>query len=157
MVAGPSPSPASPGGGEQIRQALEDRGIDVGYMVTTATRQASRRQTSGLLRRVRHRVIVVYLEGGGTRKLPRRLQAAAPTASDHRTETRRVRGRPCAAMAHTGALAGSIETSTRFPPRRRDPRARLDELIEDHRMLRACEAAEGHRLAAVTLSGGKSG
>jgi acyl-CoA synthetase (NDP forming) len=61
-------------------------------------------------------------------------------------------------MAHTGALAGSIETFDAISMREGVIRVRgLDELIETTECFVHAELPKGGRLAAVTLSGGKRG
>jgi acetate---CoA ligase (ADP-forming) len=67
-------------------------------------------------------------------------------------------GGRAAAMAHTGALAGSIETFDAISTREGVIRARgLDELIETTECFVHADSPKGNRLAAVTLSGGKRG
>jgi acyl-CoA synthetase (NDP forming) len=67
-------------------------------------------------------------------------------------------GGRAAAMAHTGALAGSIETFDAISSRQGVIRARgLDELIETTECVVHADLPKGARLAAVTLSGGKRG
>src|SRR6202000_924746 len=61
-------------------------------------------------------------------------------------------------MAHTGALAGSIETFDAISAREGVIRVRgLDELIETTECFVHAAVPKGSRLAAVTLSGGKRG
>ena len=61
-------------------------------------------------------------------------------------------------MAHTGALAGSIETFDAISTREGVIRVRgLDELIETTECFVHADPPKGDRLAAVTLSGGKRG
>jgi acetyltransferase len=61
-------------------------------------------------------------------------------------------------MAHTGALAGSIETFDAISSREGVIRARgMDELIETTECFVHAEPPKGARLAAVSLSGGKRG
>jgi acetate---CoA ligase (ADP-forming) len=61
-------------------------------------------------------------------------------------------------MAHTGALAGSIETFDAIATREGVIRVRgLDELIETTECFVHADPPKGNRLAAVTLSGGKRG
>ncbi len=61
-------------------------------------------------------------------------------------------------MAHTGALAGSIETFDAISTREGVIRVRgLDELIETTECFVHADPPKGNRLAAVTLSGGKRG
>src|SRR5207248_11162053 len=63
-----------------------------------------------------------------------------------------------AAMAHTGALAGSIETFDAISTREGVIRVRgLDELIETTECFVHADPPKGDRLAGVTLSGGKRG
>jgi acyl-CoA synthetase (NDP forming) len=67
-------------------------------------------------------------------------------------------GGRAAAMAHTGALAGSIETFDAISTREGVIRVRgLDELIETTECFVHADTPRGNRLAAVTLSGGKRG
>jgi acyl-CoA synthetase (NDP forming) len=67
-------------------------------------------------------------------------------------------GGRAAAMAHTGALAGSIETFDAISTREGVIRVRgLDELIETTECFVHADPPKGNRLAAVTLSGGKRG
>jgi len=67
-------------------------------------------------------------------------------------------GGRAAAMAHTGALAGSIETFDAISTREGVIRVRgLDELIETTECFVHADPPKGDRLAAVTLSGGKRG
>src|SRR5258705_8801184 len=61
-------------------------------------------------------------------------------------------------MAHTGALAGSIETFGAISTREGVIRVRgLDELIETTECFVHADPPKGNRLAAVSLSGGKRG
>ena len=67
-------------------------------------------------------------------------------------------GGRAAAMAHTGALAGSIETFDAISTREGVIRVRgLDELVETTECFVHAETPKGDRLAAVSLSGGKRG
>ena len=67
-------------------------------------------------------------------------------------------GGRAAAMAHTGALAGSIETFDAISTREGVIRVRgLDELIETTECFVHADTPKGNRLAAVSLSGGKRG
>jgi acetate---CoA ligase (ADP-forming) len=67
-------------------------------------------------------------------------------------------GGRAAAMAHTGALAGSIETFDAIATREGVIRVGgLDELIETTECFVHAAVPRGDRLAAVTLSGGKRG
>jgi acyl-CoA synthetase (NDP forming) len=67
-------------------------------------------------------------------------------------------GGRAAAMAHTGALAGSIETFDAISTREGVIRVRgLDELIETTECFVHAAPPKAARLAAVTLSGGKRG
>src|SRR3954447_10856991 len=145
-----------------IRQTLEDRGVGVGYMVTTGNEAGL--ETPDLMTYFAAdpsiRVIVVYLEGVRNTKV---FRAACKTA--------RAAGKPvialklgtseggrAAAMAHTGALAGSIETFDAISAREGVIRAHgLDELIETTECFVHASSPGGNRLAAVTLSGGKRG
>ena len=67
-------------------------------------------------------------------------------------------GGRAAAMAHTGALAGSIETFDAISTREGVIRVRgLDELIETTECFVHADTPKGNRLAGVSLSGGKRG
>jgi len=67
-------------------------------------------------------------------------------------------GGRAAAMAHTGALAGSIETFDAISAREGVIRVRgLDELIETTECFVHADLPKAARLAAVSLSGGKRG
>ena len=67
-------------------------------------------------------------------------------------------GGRAAAMAHTGALAGSIETFDAISTREGVIRVRgLDELIETTECFVHADPPKNNRLAAVSLSGGKRG
>ncbi len=131
-----------------IRQALEDRGVGVGYMVTTGNEAGL--ETPDLMTYFAAdpsiRVIVVYLEGVRNTKAFREACKAARAAGKPVIALKlgASEGGRAAAMAHTGALAGSIETfdaiSTREGVIRAPRHGRID---RDHRMLRPCRAAEG--------------
>src|SRR6266404_4359100 len=127
-----------------IRQTLEDRGVGVGYMVTTGNEAGL--ETPDLMSYFAAdpsiRVIVVYLEGVRNTKGFREA----------------CEGGRAAAMAHTGALAGSIETFDAISTREGVIRVRgLDELIETTECFVHADPPKSNRLAAVTLSGGKRG
>src|SRR5664280_456573 len=127
-----------------IRQALEDRGVGVGYMVTTGNEAGL--ETPDLMAYFAAdpsvRVIVVYLEGVRN-TLGFRMACKAARA---------------AGMAHTGALAGAIETFDAISTREGVIRVSgLDELIETTECFVHADPPKGDRLAAVTLSGGKRG
>jgi acyl-CoA synthetase (NDP forming) len=145
-----------------IRQALEDRGVGVGYMVTTGNEAGL--ETPDLMRYFAAdpsiRVIVVYLEGVRNTKAFREACKAARTAGKPVIALKlgASEGGRAAAMAHTGALAGSIETFDAISTREGVIRARgLDELIETTECFVHADPPKGARLAAVTLSGGKRG
>jgi acyl-CoA synthetase (NDP forming) len=145
-----------------IRQALEDRGVGVGYMVTTGNEAGL--ETPDLMRYFAAdpsiRVIVVYLEGVRNTKAFREACKAARAAGKPVIALKlgASEGGRAAAMAHTGALAGSIETFDAISTREGVIRARgLDELIETTECFVHAAAPKGARLAAVTLSGGKRG
>jgi acetyltransferase len=145
-----------------IRQTLEDRGIGVGYMVTTGNEAGL--ETPDLMRYFAAdpsiRVIVVYLEGVRNTKAFRDACKAARAASKPVIALKlgASEGGRAAAMAHTGALAGSIETFDAIATREGVIRARgLDELIETTECFVHAALPRGDRLAAVTLSGGKRG
>jgi acyl-CoA synthetase (NDP forming) len=145
-----------------IRQALEDRGVGVGYMVTTGNEAGL--ETPDLIAYFAAdpsiRVIVVYLEGVRNTKAFRDACKAARAAGKPVIALKlgASEGGRAAAMAHTGALAGSIETFDAISTREGVIRARgLDELIETTECFVHAEPPKGNRLAAVTLSGGKRG
>jgi acetyltransferase len=145
-----------------IRQALEDRGVGVGYMVTTGNEAGL--ETPDLMAYFAAdpsvRVIVVYLEGvrntQGFRKACKAARAAGKPVIALKLGASE--GGRAAAMAHTGALAGSIETFDAISTREGVIRVRgLDELIETTECFVHVDPPKGNRLAAVTLSGGKRG
>jgi acetate---CoA ligase (ADP-forming) len=145
-----------------IRQALEDRGVGVGYMVTTGNEAGL--ETPDLISYFAAdpsiRVIVVYLEGVRNTKVFREACKAARAAGKPVIALKlgASEGGRAAAMAHTGALAGSIETFDAISTREGVIRARgLDELIETTECFVHADPPKGNRLAAVTLSGGKRG
>ena len=145
-----------------IRQALEDRGVGVGYMVTTGNEAGL--ETPDLMAYFAAdpsiRVIVVYLEGVRNTKVFRQACKAARAAGKPVIALKlgASEGGRAAAMAHTGALAGSIETFDAISTREGVIRVRgLDELIETTECFVHAEPPKGDRLAAVTLSGGKRG
>jgi acetate---CoA ligase (ADP-forming) len=145
-----------------IRQALEDRGVGVGYMVTTGNEAGL--ETPDLMAYFaadpQIRVIVVYLEGVRNAKAFRDACKAARAAGKPVIALKlgASEGGRAAAMAHTGALAGSIETFDAISTREGVIRVRgLDELIETAECFVHADPPKGDRLAAVTLSGGKRG
>jgi acetate---CoA ligase (ADP-forming) len=145
-----------------IRQALEDRGVGVGYMVTTGNETGL--ETPDLMAYFAAdpsvRVIVVYLEGVRNTKVFRDACKAARKAGKPVIALKlgASEGGRAAAMAHTGALAGSIETFDAISTREGVIRVRgLDELIETTECFVHAEPPERDRLAAVSLSGGKRG
>lgn len=145
-----------------IRQALEDRGVGVGYMVTTGNEAGL--ETPDLMRYFAEdpsiKVIVVYLEGVRNTKAFREACKAARAASKPVIALKlgASEGGRAAAMAHTGALAGSIETFDAIATREGVIRVGgLDELIETIECFVHAALPKGDRLAAVTLSGGKRG
>jgi len=145
-----------------IRQALEDRGVGVGYMVTTGNETGL--ETPDLMRYFAEdpsiKVIVVYLEGVRNTKAFRDACKAARAASKPVIALKlgASEGGRAAAMAHTGALAGSIETFDAIATREGVIRVGgLDELIETTECFVHSVMPKGDRLAAVTLSGGKRG
>jgi acetyltransferase len=145
-----------------IRQALEDRGVGVGYMVTTGNEAGL--ETPDLMRYFAAdpsvRVIVVYLEGVRNTRMFREACKAARAAGKPVIALKlgASEGGRAAAMAHTGALAGSIETFDAISTREGVIRVRgLDELIETTECFVHADPPKGDRLAAVTLSGGKRG
>jgi acyl-CoA synthetase (NDP forming) len=145
-----------------IRQALEDRGVGVGYMVTTGNEAGL--ETPDLMTYFAAdpsvRVIVVYLEGVRNTVVFREACKAARAAGKPVIALKlgASEGGRAAAMAHTGALAGSIETFDAISTREGVIRVRgLDELIETTECFVHADPPKGNRLAAVTLSGGKRG
>jgi acetate---CoA ligase (ADP-forming) len=145
-----------------IRQALEDRGVGVGYMVTTGNEAGL--ETPDLMAYFAAdpsiRVIVVYLEGVRNTKAFRDACKAARAAGKPVIALKlgSSEGGRAAAMAHTGALAGSIETFDAISTREGVIRVRgLDELIETTECFAHAAVPKGDHLAAVTLSGGKRG
>jgi acyl-CoA synthetase (NDP forming) len=145
-----------------IRQALEDRGVGVGYMVTTGNETGL--ETPDLMSYFAAdpsiRVIVVYLEGVRNTKVFREACKAARAAGKPVIALKlgASEGGRAAAMAHTGALAGSIETFDAISTREGVIRVRgLDELIETTECFVHADPPKGNRLAAVSLSGGKRG
>jgi acetate---CoA ligase (ADP-forming) len=145
-----------------IRQALEDRGVGVGYMTTTGNEAGL--ETTDLMTYFAAdpsvHVIVVYLEGVRNTKAFREACKAARRAGKPVIALKlgASEGGRAAAMAHTGALAGSIETFDAISAREGVIRARgLDELIETTECFVHADLPKGSRLAAVTLSGGKRG
>jgi acyl-CoA synthetase (NDP forming) len=145
-----------------IRQTLEDRGVGVGYMVTTGNETGL--ETPDLMAYFAAdpsiRVIVVYLEGVRNTKVFREACKAARAAGKPVIALKlgASEGGRAAAMAHTGALAGSIETFDAISTREGVIRVRgLDELIETTECFVHAEQPKSNRLAAVSLSGGKRG
>lgn len=145
-----------------IRQTLEDRGVGIGYMVTTGNEAGL--ETTDLMTYFAAdpsiRVIVVYLEGVRNTKAFRDACKAARAAGKPVIALKlgASEGGRAAAMAHTGALAGSIETFDAIATREGVIRVSgLDELIETTECFVHAELPKGNRLAAVTLSGGKRG
>jgi acyl-CoA synthetase (NDP forming) len=145
-----------------IRQALEDRGVGVGYMVTTGNEVGL--ETPDLMAYFAAdpsiRVIVVYLEGVRNTKAFRDACKAARAAGKPVIALKlgASEGGRAAAMAHTGALAGSIETFDAISTREGVIRVRgLDELIETTECFVHADTPKSNRLAAVSLSGGKRG
>jgi acetyltransferase len=145
-----------------IRQTLEDRGVGVGYMVTTGNETGL--ETPDLMAYFAAdpsiRVIVVYLEGVRNTKVFREACKAARAAGKPVIALKlgASEGGRAAAMAHTGALAGSIETFDAISTREGVIRVRgLDELIETTECFVHADPPRGNRIAAVSLSGGKRG
>ncbi|MDA9414188.1 acetyl-CoA synthetase [Bradyrhizobium sp. CCBAU 25360] len=145
-----------------IRQALEERGVGVGYMVSTGNEAGL--ETPDLMTYFAAdpsiRVIVVYLEGVRNTKAFRSACRAARAAGKPVIALKlgASEGGRAAAMAHTGALAGSIESFDAISSREGVIRVRgLDELIETTECFVHTRLPRGSRLAAVTLSGGKRG
>ena len=103
---------------------------------------------------------MVYLEGVRNTKAFRDACKAARAAGKPVIALKlgASEGGRAAAMAHTGALAGSIETFDAIATREGVIRVRgLDELIETTECFVHADLPKGDRLAAVTLSGGKRG
>src|SRR5438045_5639026 len=145
-----------------IRQALEDRGVGVGYMVTTGNEVGL--ETPDLMAYFAAdpsiRVIVVYLEGVRNTRAFRDACKAARAAGKPVIALKlgASEGGRAAAMAHTGALAGSIETFDAISTREGVIRVRgLHELIETTDCFVHSDPPKGSPLAGVTLSGGKRG
>ncbi len=145
-----------------LRQTLEDRGVGVGYMVTTGNEAGL--ETTDLMAYFAAdpsvRVIVVYLEGVRNTKAFRDACKAARAAGKPIIALKlgASEGGRAAAMAHTGALAGSIETFDAISTREGVIRARgMDEVIEMTECFAHADTPKGDRLAAVSLSGGKRG
>ncbi|WOH57703.1 acetate--CoA ligase family protein [Bradyrhizobium sp. BWC-3-1] len=145
-----------------IRQALEDRGVGVGYMVTTGNEAGL--ETPDLMTYFAAdpsvRVIVVYLEGVRNAQAFRNACKAARAAGKPVIALKlgSSEGGRAAAMAHTGSLAGSIESFDAISTREGVIRVRgLDELVETTECFVHAQLPKGNRLAAVTLSGGKRG
>src|SRR6266700_2418961 len=145
-----------------IRQALEDRGVGVGYMVTTGNETGL--ETPDFMAYFAAdpsiRVIVVYLEGVRNTKAFREACKAARAAGKPviALTLGASEGGRAAAMAHTGALAGSIETFDAISTREGVIRVSgLDELIETTECFVHADPPKSDRLAGVTLSGGKRG
>ncbi|MEH2531109.1 acyl-CoA synthetase (NDP forming) [Bradyrhizobium sp. AZCC 1588] len=145
-----------------IRQTLEDRGVGVGYMVTTGNETGL--ETPDLMTYFAAdpsiRAIVVYLEGVRNTKVFREACKAARAAGKPVIALKlgASEGGRAAAMAHTGALAGSIETFDAISTREGVIRVRgLDDLIETTECFVHADPPKGNRLAAVSLSGGKRG
>src|SRR6185369_3987347 len=128
-----------------IRQALEDRGVGVGYMVTTGNETGL--ETPDLMAYFAAdpsiRVIVVYLEGVRNTKVFREACKAARAA-----------GKPVIALKlgaserrRDGAYrrARRLDRNVRrdLDARRRDPGPRARRVDRDHRMFCPCRAAEG--------------
>src|SRR6201990_1742343 len=106
------------------------------------------------------KVIVVYLEGVRNTKAFRDACKAARAAGKPVIALKlgASEGGRAAAMAHTGALAGSIETFDAISTREGVIRVRgLDELLETTECFVHAETPKSNRLAAVSLSGGKRG
>ncbi|MGT2491092.1 CoA-binding protein [Cupriavidus basilensis] len=131
-----------------IRQALEDRGVGVGYMVTSGNEAGL--ETPDLMRYFAEdpsiKVIVVYLEGVRNTKAFRDACKAARAAS-----------KPVIALK-LGASKAAAPRRWRIPARsrrldrdvrrdrnagRRDPRRRAGRVDRDHRMLRSRGRAQG--------------
>src|SRR6202163_4822999 len=145
-----------------IRQALEDRGVGVGYMVTTGNEAGL--ETPDLMAYFAADpsigVILFSLEGVRNTKVFREAGKAARAAGKPVIALKlgSSEGGRAAAMAHTGALAGSIETFDAISTREGVIRVRgLDELIETTECFVHADPPKGNRLAAVSLSGGKRG
>src|SRR5438552_11139297 len=145
-----------------IRQALEDRGAGVGYMVTPGNEAGL--ETPDLMSYFAAdpsiRVIVVDVEGVRNTRVFREACKAARAAGKPVIALKlgASEGGRAAAMAHTGALAGSIETFDAISTREGVIRVPgLDELIETTECFIHAAPPKGNRLAGVSLSGGKRG
>src|SRR5437879_9991909 len=145
-----------------IRQTLEDRGVGVGYMVTTGNETGL--ETPDLMAYFAAdpsiRVIVVYLEGVRNTKVFREAFKAARAAGKPVIALKlgASEGGRAAAMPHTRRLAGSIQTFDAISTREGVIRVRgLDDLIETTECFVHAEPPNSNRLAAVSLSGGKRG
>src|ERR1700716_1705070 len=145
-----------------IRQALEDRGAGVGYMVTTGNEAGL--ETPDLMAYfaadLSVRVIVVYLEGVRNTQVFRDACKAARKAGKPVIALKlgSSEGGRAAAMAHTGALAGSIETFDAISTREGVIRVRgLDELIETTECFVHAEPPKSNRLAPAYIASGKRG
>jgi len=112
-------SPSSGASVEGDPQALEDRGVGFGYMVPTGNEPSLEpRPDELLLRRSLYSCDRGYLEACSTQRLFREAcSQRARGPSSRLSANSGLRGDATAAMAHTGALAGAIETLTRLDPR----------------------------------------
>src|SRR4029079_1363528 len=118
-----------------IRQALEDRGVGVGYMVTTGNEAGLETQDfiAYFPEDPTVPVLLVYLEGVRNTKVFREACKAARAAGKPVIALKlgASEGVRAPSMAHTGALAGSIQTFDAISTREGVIRVRgLDELIE---------------------------
>src|SRR5207247_9446410 len=106
------------------------------------------------------RVIVVYLEGVRNTKVFREACKAARAAGKPVIALKlgASEGGRAAAMAHTGALAGSIETFDAISTREGVIRVQgLDGLLETTECFVHADPSNDNRLAAVSFAGRKRG
>src|SRR5207247_9872861 len=106
------------------------------------------------------RWMLVYLEGVRNTKVFREACKAARAAGKPVIALKlgASEGGRAAAMAHTGALAGSIETFDAISAREGVIRARgMDELIETTECFVHADPSNDNRLAAVSFAGRKRG
>jgi acetyltransferase len=146
----------------QMRQGLADRGISCSYMVTTGNQAGL--TTTDLIHYFAYapnvRVIVAYLEGitdtsaflaacRAARAAGKPIVAIKLGASE---------GGRAAALAHTGSLAGSIESFDAVSREYGVVRVNgFDELFETTECFVNVGKLKGNRIAAISLSGGKRG
>ena len=145
-----------------LKRTLEDRGVPVGYLVTTGNETGL--TTADYIRFFaadpRTQVIVSYLES-----------VHDPVAFLESLQEARAAGKPVivcklgasdegrkAAMAHTGALAGSIEAFEAIAGEAGALRVRtLDDAVEAAEFLTHSPLPKGKGVGAITFSGGLRG